>query len=71
MVPRLINYSSCAADPVKKGGMQHVRSREICRDDCLAGTVHMEICSHFFLCAIPFTNGNDCFVASSHYISLP
>lgn len=31
----------------------------------------MEICSHFFLCAIPFTNGNDCFVASSHYISLP
>lgn len=30
----------------------------------------MEICSHFLLCAIPFTNGNDCFIASSHYICL-
>lgn len=30
----------------------------------------MEICSHFFLCVLLFTNGNDCFIASSHYNSL-
>lgn len=51
--------------------MHHTCRGEICRGDCLAGTVHMEICSHFFLCAIPFTNGNDCFIASSHSISFP
>lgn len=38
---------------------------------CSEGAVHMEICSHFFLCALLFTNGNDCFIASSHYTSLP
>lgn len=31
----------------------------------------MEICSHFFLCVVLFTNGNDCFIASSHYALLP
>lgn len=45
--------------------------RDLQRGLFVAETVHMEICSHFFLCASPFTNGNDCFVASSHYISLP
>lgn len=55
----------------KEGSIHHACCGEVCREDCLAGTVHMEICSHFFLCASPFTNGNDCFVASFRDISLP